>query len=169
MTLLHQTHLVTGLFGSNSKACENTSKQECERQVVLACEEQDTLISGERSSVIQNHIVSAANGRVPMLGKPAVATAALNLPKLVSVIKRRQVLTMGLCMMVAPFIPASNLFFPVGFVVAERVLYLPSMGYCLMVALALRVFMHNRTEHTTNDEVCHSICASVTTCVLYSL
>ena len=33
-----------------------------------------------------------------------------------------------------PFIPASNLLFPVGFVVAERVLYLPSMGFCLLVA-----------------------------------
>jgi hypothetical protein len=28
-----------------------------------------------------------------------------------------------------PFLPASNLLFPVGFVVAERVLYLPSMGF----------------------------------------
>lgn len=36
--------------------------------------------------------------------------------------------------MALPFLPASNLFFPVGFVVAERVLYMPSMGYCLLVA-----------------------------------
>lgn len=36
--------------------------------------------------------------------------------------------------MVFPFIPASNLFFPVGFVVAERVLYMPSMGFCMLVA-----------------------------------
>lgn len=36
--------------------------------------------------------------------------------------------------MVLPFLPASNLFFPVGFVVAERVLYIPSMGFCLLVA-----------------------------------
>ncbi|XP_063783731.1 protein O-mannosyl-transferase TMTC3 isoform X2 [Pseudophryne corroboree] len=41
---------------------------------------------------------------------------------------------MGLCLMVLPFIPASNLFFPVGFVVAERVLYVPSMGFCVFVA-----------------------------------
>ena len=41
---------------------------------------------------------------------------------------------MGLAMTVFPFIPASNLFFPVGFVVAERVLYLPSMGFCLLLA-----------------------------------
>lgn len=36
--------------------------------------------------------------------------------------------------MVIPFIPASNLFFPVGFVIAERVLYMPSMGFCILIA-----------------------------------
>ena len=43
------------------------------------------------------------------------------------------VLLVGLFLLVIPFIPASNLFFPVGFVVAERILYLPSMGLCMMV------------------------------------
>ena len=32
---------------------------------------------------------------------------------------------MGLAIMVAAFLPASNLFFYVGFVIAERVLYIP--------------------------------------------
>lgn len=32
------------------------------------------------------------------------------------------------------FLPASNLFFLVGFVVAERVLFLPSMGFCILIA-----------------------------------
>ncbi|KAM4747156.1 protein O-mannosyl-transferase TMTC3 [Rhinophrynus dorsalis] len=41
---------------------------------------------------------------------------------------------MALCLIILPFIPASNLFFPVGFVVAERVLYVPSMGFCMLVA-----------------------------------
>ncbi|XP_072160483.1 protein O-mannosyl-transferase Tmtc3 [Bemisia tabaci] len=40
---------------------------------------------------------------------------------------------MGLAFLVLPFLPASNLFFPVGFVIAERVLYMPSMGFCLLV------------------------------------
>lgn len=35
-----------------------------------------------------------------------------------------------------PFIPASNLFFTVGFAVAERVLYLPSLGFCIALACA---------------------------------
>ncbi|XP_036745114.2 protein O-mannosyl-transferase TMTC1 isoform X3 [Manis pentadactyla] len=38
----------------------------------------------------------------------------------------------GLSFLVFPFVPASNLFFTVGFVVAERVLYMPSMGYCIL-------------------------------------
>ncbi|XP_068573239.1 protein O-mannosyl-transferase TMTC1 isoform X2 [Cebidichthys violaceus] len=48
----------------------------------------------------------------------------------------RQVLV-GMLFLVFPFIPASNLFFRVGFVVAERVLYMPSMGYCILVAHGL--------------------------------
>lgn len=46
---------------------------------------------------------------------------------------------MALSLMVLPFIPASNLFFPVGFVVAERVLYVPSMGFCVLVAHGFKV------------------------------
>ncbi|KAG7329537.1 hypothetical protein KOW79_007711 [Hemibagrus wyckioides] len=45
---------------------------------------------------------------------------------------------MALSLLVLPFIPASNLFFPVGFVVAERVLYVPSMGFCVLVAHGFR-------------------------------
>lgn len=48
-----------------------------------------------------------------------------------------QVLTLSLAILVFPFIPATNLFFYVGFVVAERVLYIPSMGFCLLVAHGL--------------------------------
>ena len=39
----------------------------------------------------------------------------------------------SLSFIIFPYLPASNLFFPVGFVVAERVLYLPSMGFCMLV------------------------------------
>lgn len=37
------------------------------------------------------------------------------------------------------FLPASNLFFYVGFVVAERILYIPSLGYCLLIAVGVDV------------------------------
>ncbi|KAG1659423.1 Transmembrane and TPR repeat-containing protein [Nymphon striatum] len=46
----------------------------------------------------------------------------------------QNVVIMSLALMGLPFLPASNLFFPVGFVVAERILYLPSMGFCMLVA-----------------------------------
>lgn len=45
----------------------------------------------------------------------------------------------ALSMLVVPFVPATNLFFYVGFVVAERVLYIPSIGYCLLVALGFHL------------------------------
>ena len=47
---------------------------------------------------------------------------------------------LALSWIVIPFLPASNLFFPVGFVIAERVLYLPSMGYCLLLAIGINIF-----------------------------
>uniref|UniRef100_A0A9J7Y0T8 dolichyl-phosphate-mannose--protein mannosyltransferase n=1 Tax=Cyprinus carpio carpio TaxID=630221 RepID=A0A9J7Y0T8_CYPCA len=50
--------------------------------------------------------------------------------------KGKEVLV-GMLFLVFPFIPASNLFFRVGFVVAERVLYMPSMGYCVLVVHGL--------------------------------
>uniref|UniRef100_H3CAZ3 dolichyl-phosphate-mannose--protein mannosyltransferase n=1 Tax=Tetraodon nigroviridis TaxID=99883 RepID=H3CAZ3_TETNG len=51
-------------------------------------------------------------------------------------LESREILV-GVLFLVFPFIPASNLFFRVGFVVAERVLYMPSMGYCILVALGV--------------------------------
>ena len=42
------------------------------------------------------------------------------------------------------FLPASNLFFPVGFVVADRVLYTPTMGSCMLLAHAACVLRDKR-------------------------
>ncbi|XP_051564754.1 protein O-mannosyl-transferase TMTC4-like isoform X1 [Myxocyprinus asiaticus] len=50
---------------------------------------------------------------------------------------KRRTLTFGLVLLIIPFLPASNLFFRVGFVIAERVLYLSSVGYCLILAYAV--------------------------------
>ena len=58
-------------------------------------------------------------------------------------------LLFGLCVMIIPFIPASNLFFPVGFVIAERVLYIPSMGFSMMVAYGAWILLSQKTHKFT--------------------
>lgn len=58
-------------------------------------------------------------------------------------------LVVVLALTAIPFVPASNLFFRVGFVVAERVLYLPSAGSCILVAMGwreLHCFVSNRSS-----------------------
>ncbi|XP_074662880.1 protein O-mannosyl-transferase TMTC1-like [Tubulanus polymorphus] len=40
----------------------------------------------------------------------------------------------GFMLLCFPFLPASNLVFYVGFVVAERVLYIPSAGFCMIIS-----------------------------------
>ena len=45
---------------------------------------------------------------------------------------------MALAWMIVPFLPASNLFFRVGFVIAERILYLSSIGFCVLIVLGIR-------------------------------
>lgn len=53
----------------------------------------------------------------------------------------------SLGIMALPFIPATNLFFYVGFVIAERVLYIPSIGFCLLVATGARsLYVRLRTR-----------------------
>ncbi|XP_019638100.1 PREDICTED: transmembrane and TPR repeat-containing protein 3-like [Branchiostoma belcheri] len=58
--------------------------------------------------------------------------------------KRAKATIMALSLMVLPFLPASNLFFPVGFVVAERILYIPSMGFCLLIAMGTSLLAKQR-------------------------
>ena len=47
-------------------------------------------------------------------------------------------------LMIFPFMPASNLFFPVGFVVAERILYVPSMGFSILFAMGAHKILNSR-------------------------
>ncbi|RZC39615.1 DUF1736, and/or TPR 11 domain containing protein, partial [Asbolus verrucosus] len=59
------------------------------------------------------------------------------------------VVLLSLAFLALPFLPATNLLFYVGFVVAERVLYLPSAGLCLMVGLGgAAVYRKYRTAFT---------------------
>lgn len=43
----------------------------------------------------------------------------------------------ALVWLLLPYLPASNLLIPVGFLVAERTLYTPSIGFCLLVAILI--------------------------------
>lgn len=72
------------------------------------------------------------------------------------------VLLVGLLFLIIPFIPASNLFFPVGFVVAERILYLPSMGPCMVVG-------YSAYKMATSNKKFISMCAKAAVIFLISM
>uniref|UniRef100_A0A4W2H848 dolichyl-phosphate-mannose--protein mannosyltransferase n=1 Tax=Bos indicus x Bos taurus TaxID=30522 RepID=A0A4W2H848_BOBOX len=93
----------------------------------------------------------------------AVVMALLSLHCLAAFkrLEHREVLV-GLLFLVFPFIPASNLFFRVGFVVAERVLYMPSMGYCIL-------FVHGLSKLCTWLNRCGATTLSVSTVLLLLL
>ena len=58
---------------------------------------------------------------------------------------------LSLALLVAPFVPSSNLLFPVGFVVAERVLYMPSLSFCMLQSLFLDLLL-DRHPHATRQD-----------------
>uniref|UniRef100_G3Q8A1 dolichyl-phosphate-mannose--protein mannosyltransferase n=1 Tax=Gasterosteus aculeatus aculeatus TaxID=481459 RepID=G3Q8A1_GASAC len=68
-------------------------------------------------------------------------------PPQASVPPTENLVLLSLAIVSLPFIPATNLFFYVGFVIAERVLYIPSIGFCLLVAAGARnVYVRLRTK-----------------------
>jgi Tfp pilus assembly protein PilF len=79
------------------------------------------------------HQISHETGSVPSL-KPVQIT---HFSRRASATAR--IMLVGLAFLVIPFVPASNLLFHVGFVVAERVLYIPSLGFCILVAHGVSV------------------------------
>ncbi|RZF36725.1 hypothetical protein LSTR_LSTR005038 [Laodelphax striatellus] len=70
----------------------------------------------------------------------AVYTLLFRCLKLGSTFKNKSLL-MCLAFLIIPFLPATNLFFYVGFVVAERVLYIPSVGFCFLVGLGYHLLL----------------------------
>ncbi|MCL4149593.1 UNVERIFIED_CONTAM: hypothetical protein GTU68_067204 [Idotea baltica] len=56
-----------------------------------------------------------------------------------------ELVVVALALLILPFMPATNLFFYVGFVVAERILYIPSMGSCLLVGWGAHI-LHSRAR-----------------------
>lgn len=56
-----------------------------------------------------------------------------------------------LSMIVFPYLPASNSLITVGFVIAERTLYIPSIGFCILVSYGIRLI--NETQRRRNDKL----------------
>lgn len=56
----------------------------------------------------------------------------------------------SITLLTLPFLPASNLLFYVGFVVAERILYLPSVGFCLLIGLGLGKLINFKVQCKSN-------------------
>uniref|UniRef100_A0A8C1IN32 dolichyl-phosphate-mannose--protein mannosyltransferase n=1 Tax=Cyprinus carpio TaxID=7962 RepID=A0A8C1IN32_CYPCA len=70
-------------------------------------------------------------------------------------------LTFGLVLLAIPFLPASNLFFRVGFVIAERVLYLSSAGYCLILAYTVGYCSCHWKKHKVCAATLTLLCVNV--------
>lgn len=58
-----------------------------------------------------------------------------------------KVALVAVAIIIVTFIPASNMFFYVGFVIAERILYLPSIGFCLLVGIGVKR-LYNQSPST---------------------
>ncbi|XP_067000725.2 protein O-mannosyl-transferase TMTC2 [Anabrus simplex] len=58
-----------------------------------------------------------------------------------------RVVVMGIVMLVVPFLPATNLIAYVGFVLAERLLYIPSLGFCLLVAHGFATLFETKKKY----------------------
>eukprot|EP00439_Symbiodinium_sp_Y106_P056908 s3134_g8.t1 len=55
--------------------------------------------------------------------------------------RHRRAGLIALALLVVSYLPASNILFPVGTVVGERLLYVPSAGYCLAVIVVLHAYL----------------------------
>ncbi|XP_076347219.1 transmembrane O-mannosyltransferase targeting cadherins 4 isoform X1 [Tachypleus tridentatus] len=66
----------------------------------------------------------------------------------------RRLVTMSVALLVIPFLPASNLFFRVGFVIAERVLYIPSLGFSLLVVVGFRQLCFSMEQYRVYLHIC---------------
>ncbi|XP_017779427.1 PREDICTED: transmembrane and TPR repeat-containing protein 4-like [Nicrophorus vespilloides] len=66
---------------------------------------------------------------------------------------------MGAALIVLPFIPASNLFVKVGFVIAERTLLLPSAGFCLLVVIGFTKLIGGMKNNKIAYGIFYLICA----------
>mmetsp|Transcript_26683 Transcript_26683/g.60233 ORF Transcript_26683/g.60233 Transcript_26683/m.60233 type:complete len:790 (+) Transcript_26683:30-2399(+) len=73
------------------------------------------------------------------LGFIASVSFVLQLPS-----RHRRAGLIALALLVVSYLPASNILFPVGTVVGERLMYVPSAGYCLAVVVVLHSYLQGR-------------------------
>ncbi|KAI8439900.1 hypothetical protein MSG28_001362 [Choristoneura fumiferana] len=59
-------------------------------------------------------------------------------------VQRHTPAVIGLMLLVIPFVPASNLLVTVGFVIAERVLYIPSVGSVIITAYGVQLMWYSK-------------------------
>ncbi|CAO1368458.1 unnamed protein product [Diamesa hyperborea] len=77
------------------------------------------------------------------------------IPKIVN--SKRLAILISITILTLPFLPAANLFFYVGFVVAERILYLPSVGYCLLIGLGLGKLINFKVQCKNDSKSKHKM------------
>lgn len=123
------------LFGIQRRGCSTTSKSK-ETNGKLLVSNGKLLTNGNGyHGLDSNHNTEPGPAKVTQNGSPSLnnqGVAEAPLPT------TENLVLFSLVVMTLPFIPATNLFFYVGFVIAERVLYIPSMGFCLLVAAGAR-------------------------------
>ncbi|CAL4094787.1 unnamed protein product, partial [Meganyctiphanes norvegica] len=70
--------------------------------------------------------------------------------------KESNAIIWSLVVMIFGFLPASNMFISVGFVIAERILYIPSMGFCTIIGIGASRLLNNihNIDCTHSSEFC---------------
>ncbi|RXN00137.1 Transmembrane and TPR repeat-containing protein 2 [Acipenser ruthenus] len=108
-----KAYVVNGIHTGTNRKHTGTNGHSCHTNMGLPNSGSHTVKSTENG--VKNHVIPRTS-----------------LPTTENVV----VFSLGLLMV--PFLPATNMFFYVGFVIAERVLYIPSMGFCLLVTVGMR-------------------------------
>ncbi|KAM4675119.1 protein O-mannosyl-transferase TMTC2 [Discoglossus pictus] len=122
---------------------QNTNGHSCQSDLEYKNSEQRPTIVSKLENGVKNHI-----------------THGLQLPS------TENIVVLALSLLIVPFVPASNLFFYVGFVIAERVLYIPSMGFCLLITVGARTLYIKAQKHILKSLIFYAFAALI---VFYGL
>jgi hypothetical protein len=82
--------------------------------------------------------------------------------------KNTDLIVTSVSIMMLSFVPASNLFFYVGFVIAERVLYIPSIGFCLISGFCVARVIEKSLERR-RKMIVHRVAICLTAVLILSL